>query len=156
MTGWALAGALVLSGLCAALAAWDLRRYLLPDALTLALGVAGLGFAALLEPEALPDRLIGAAAGYAVFDLIARAYRHFRGRDGLGAGDAKLMAAGGAWVGWQGLASVVLVGTMVALAMTLLTAKLAGRDLSASTRVPLGAYLSAGIWITWIMGPISF
>lgn len=155
MTGWALAAAAVLSGLCAALAAGDLRRYLLPDALTLALGVSGLIFAALIDRGGVPERLIGVVAGYAAFDLIARAYRYFRGREGLGAGDAKLMAAAGAWVGWQGLASVVLVGALVGLAVTLAAAKLRGRELSAVTRVPLGAYLSVGLWITWIMGPIS-
>lgn len=155
MTGWTAAAALVLTALCGALAVSDLRRYLLPDVLTLALGLAGLGFAAVLDSGGMADRLIGVAVGYAVFDLIARLYRHFRGREGLGAGDAKLMAAGGAWVGWQGLASVVLVGTMAALAVTLVVAKIRGGDLGGATRVPLGAYLSAGIWLTWIMGPLS-
>jgi len=155
MSAWAITAALVLSGLCLALAASDLRRYLLPDALTLALGVSGLGFAALLQRSAITDHMIGVIVGFAAFEIIARGYRLLRGRDGLGGGDAKLMAAAGAWVGWQGLTSVVLVGSMAALAATLLVEKLHGRDLSGTTRIPLGAYLSVGIWITWIIGPLS-
>lgn len=155
MSGATLAAAAVLSVLCGALAASDLRRYRLPDRLTLALGITGLGFAALLDRTAVPDRVIGAALGYAAFALIAAGYRHVRGRDGLGAGDAKLMAGGGAWVGWQGLPSVVLVGAVAALAATLVLAKLRRRDLAPTTRVPLGAYLAAGIWVTWALGPIS-
>lgn len=152
-TAWAAAA--VLTGLCVGLALSDLRRYRLPDALTATLGATGLGFAALIDMAALPDRLIGAVAGFAVFELIARLYRHFRGREGLGLGDSKLMAAAGAWVGWQGLASVVLVGSLVALAGTLVAVKLRDRALSARTRVPLGAYLALGLWVTWIFGPIG-
>lgn len=156
MSATALAATGVLSALCFALAVSDFRRYLLPDALTAALGLSGLAFAAAIDPASLPDRLIGAALGFAAFDLVARLYRHFRGREGLGMGDAKLMAAAGAWVGWQGLPSVVLVGSLIALAATLLAAKLRDRPLSATTRVPLGLYLSVGLWATWLFGPVGF
>jgi len=155
MTVPEIAAILVLTILSAALAASDFVRYRLPDILTLALGLSGLGFAALLNPQALPHRLIGVAAGFAAFEVIARAYVWLRGREGLGRGDAKLMAAAGAWVGWQQLASVVFAGSLVALAGTLLVAKLRSRDLSASTRVPLGAYLCIGLWVTWVFGPIA-
>lgn len=155
MTHAAFAAIAVLTGFCLALAVSDLRSYVLPDRLTFGLGVCGLGFAVILDPSGLPDRLIGAVAGFAVFEAVALLYRRFRGREGLGQGDSKLMAAAGTWVGWHGLPSVVLVGSLIALAGTLLTEKLYSRDISATTRIPLGAYLSIGLWTTWILGPIS-
>ena len=86
-----------------ALAATDLATFVLPDALTLPLAGAGL---VLAEREVLADCLVGAVAGWAAFQAIGCLYRHLRGRDGLGGGDAKLMTAAGAWVGWQGLPTV--------------------------------------------------
>ena len=67
---------------------------------------------------------IGAAAGFAVFWSIGAAYRRYRGRDGLGGGDAKLLAAAGAWVGWQGLPLVVLIGAGATPAAVVLVAAL--------------------------------
>lgn len=136
--------------------AWnDLRRYLLPNRLTASLVVLGLVFAGLTDLTGIGDHLIGVLAGFGSFEIIRRSYRHLRGRDGLGAGDAKLMAGAGAWVGWQGLPTVVLIGTLIALSMTLATAKLRGEDLTATARIPLGAYLTIGLWLTWIFGPIA-
>ena len=89
-------------------AAWiDLKRMILPDWITLPLIPAGLALAWVQE-QPLLDRVIGAVAGYAVFAGIAWIYRRWRGRDGLGLGDAKLLAAAGAWTGWPSLPSVVL------------------------------------------------
>jgi leader peptidase (prepilin peptidase)/N-methyltransferase len=65
------------------------------------------------------------------------------------------MAGAGAWVGWLGLPSVVLIGTLIALSATLAVTKLRGDSLSTSARVPLGAYLAAGLWLTWVFGPIA-
>lgn len=155
MTVAAALSALALTGFCLALAHSDWRRFRLPDRLTLALGGSGLLSSAVLDLSAIPDRLIGSVLGFASFDLIARLYRRVRRREGLGMGDAKLMAAAGTWVGWQGLGSVVFLGSLTALAGTLLIAKLRGRNLDATLRVPLGAYLCIGLWITWVLGPLT-
>jgi len=89
--------------------AWiDAEHLLLPDILTLPLILFGLGAAWYLRWPPLVDAAAGAAVGYLSFRLLALAYRWLRGRDGLGAGDAKLLAAGGAWLGWQALGDVVL------------------------------------------------
>jgi leader peptidase (prepilin peptidase)/N-methyltransferase len=136
--------------------AWnDLRHYLLPNALTASLAVLGLVFNGLLDMPAIGNHFIGILAGFGSFEVIRRSYRRLRGRDGLGAGDAKLMAGAGAWVGWMGLPSVVLIGTLIALSATLAVTKLRGDSLSTSARVPLGAYLAAGLWLTWVFGPIA-
>jgi len=75
----------------------DLRSWLLPDALTLPLIIAGLAAAFLFNPDQLTERALGAALGYASLMTIAALYRALRGREGLGGGDAKLLAASGAW-----------------------------------------------------------
>ena len=131
----------------AALALFDLRQGRLPDWLTLPLAAAGLLLA--WRGGALADSLLGAALGYALFEGLALAYRRLRGREGLGGGDAKLAAAAGAWVGWQGLPSVVLVAAAGALAVALVRRRLDG-----SESVRFGAYLAPAILLVWLLGPL--
>jgi leader peptidase (prepilin peptidase)/N-methyltransferase len=87
------------------------------------------------------------------FALIAWLYRRLRGREGLGLGDAKLLGAGGAWLGWQALPSVVALGAAIALALALAGAA-AGGKLSATTRIAFGPYLALAIWVVWLYGPL--
>lgn len=142
--GWALL----------ALAMIDWRHFLLPDGLVLPLVPAGLAVTVWLDPSALAGRLIGVVAGLAVLTAVARVYRWLRGRDGLGFGDAKLLGAAGAWVGWQGLPSVLLLGALLGLAGTLVLQ--AGRGpLGATTRISFGSYLCLGLWLVWLYGPIA-
>src|SRR5437762_119808 len=61
------------------------------------------------------DHAIGATAGFAALAVVAWLYRRLRNRDGLGLGDAKLSAAIGAWVAWQGLPTMLLWGSMLGL-----------------------------------------
>jgi len=133
------------------LGAIDRRIGLLPDMLTLPLVVAGL-LAGLFEPGApLADRAIGAAVGYLLFAGLAFAYRRLRGRDGLGLGDAKLLAAGGAWLGWQALPWVILVGAGAALVVTLIAAR---GEVSRHTAIAFGPWLAFGIWLMRLIGPL--
>src|SRR5262249_54072479 len=74
----------------------DLRRFLQPDALTLPLLVVGLVTAAVTDPGHLADHAAAALLGYLVMRIIAELYMRLRGREGLGQGDAKLLAAAGA------------------------------------------------------------
>jgi len=142
-----------------ALALIDLEHFLLPDVLTLPLAAGGLGVAWFLQPDALRDDAIGAVAGYALFAAVAWAYRRWRGREGLGGGDAKLLGALGAWVGASGLPSVVLLAALMALAAALAARALKGRGGFAGAlqaRVPFGPALAAAGWIVWLYGPLSF
>jgi leader peptidase (prepilin peptidase)/N-methyltransferase len=135
--------------------AWiDLRHMILSDVLTLPLVLAGLAFAWFLEPEAIVDHAAGAAAGWLLFWAISRVYRLLRGRDGLGEGDAKLMAAAGAWVTWMGLGPVMLVGAVTGLAVALVM-RLRGRDVSGATAIPFGPPLAFGIWVVWLYGNVA-
>jgi prepilin signal peptidase PulO-like enzyme (type II secretory pathway) len=94
------------------LALVDAEHGRLPDVLTLPLLALGLAAAALAPLPGLAsplDSALGAASGFLVFYLVARLYAAWRGRPGLGLGDAKLLAALGAWLGVAGLAPLILI-----------------------------------------------
>ncbi len=135
------------------LAAIDWRVQLLPDILTLPLCVAGLAASWAIAADWWPDHVIGAAAGFLSFALIALAYRAWRGREGLGLGDAKLMAALGAWVSWIGLPTVLLWGSVLGLAYAL-AQTMRGQRLALSDRIPFGSFLAVGGWLVWLYGPL--
>ncbi|WP_075182216.1 A24 family peptidase [Pantoea sp. 1.19] len=105
--------ALILTFFLLALSLIDARHQLLPDALTLPLLWLGLLFSAgfSLSPVTAGDAIIGAASGYVLFRLLAEGYRRLRGVDALGGGDAKLLAAAGAWLGWQPLPQLLLLAS---------------------------------------------
>ena len=151
-SGWILAASCVFGWWLLVLAIIDLRVFLLPDVLTFPLLAAGVAVSYALAPSALADHLIGAAAGFAVFAAIAFVYRRLRGHEGLGFGDAKLMAALGAWLAWQGLPSTLLFGAIAAL-IFVLTRSLAGRRIT--DPIPFGAFLALGGWIVWLYGPLA-
>ncbi len=136
----ALAAA-VFGWLLLALAALDITEFWLPDVLTLMLALAGLASWALGIGPALADRLIGAAAGFGALWLIGAGYKAWRGREGLGAGDPKLLGAIGLWLGWRLLPSVVLVAAMIGLGVFAFR-WLTGRAVSRVDPQPLGALLA--------------
>jgi leader peptidase (prepilin peptidase)/N-methyltransferase len=138
--GWALL----------ALAVLDVEHFWLPDTIVLPLGMAGLA-ASLAGPPALVDRLIGAAAGFAVLAAIAAVYRYRTGRTGLGGGDPKLLGAIGAWLGWTALPFVLLGAATLGLVLVA-GDRLRGREVTRHSRVPLGALLAAAAWALWLAG----
>ena len=144
--GWqGLAGALF-GWVLLTLALLDVEHFWLPDRLTLPLLLVGLIIAN--EPP-LIHRLIGAAAGYAVLALIALTYRAARGREGLGGGDPKLLAAIGAWLGWQALPFVLLAASLTGLGWAGIAA-LRGRAMSGQDRLPLGTLMAVAAWPIWL------
>ncbi len=154
VSGWLLWASCVLGWTLLALAVIDWRHQILPDQLTLPLVVFGLGVAYAVHAEGVAHHAIGAAAGFAAFAVIGWAYRRVRRREGLGLGDAKLLAGAGAWVSWTGLPGVVLTAAVMAL-MAAIAGALAGRALRSDTRLALGPYLALGTWLVWLYGPIS-
>lgn len=127
---------------------WEHQR--LPDVLTLPLVALGLVAAWWTEPWRLLDCAIGAVVGYLAFTLLARAYRAWRGRDGLGGGDAKLLAAAGAWVGWDRLDHVVLLGALLTIGAAVARARTVG--LPGGMAVPFGPGLAAGLMLVRLHG----
>lgn len=158
----ALASPTLMFAAASALLAWQLlmlavvdgENFWLPDVLTWPLVVTGLFAAWGLEPEALVGRGLGAAAGFASLWAIGWLYRRMRGRDGLGGGDPFLMAGAGAWVGWQGLASVMLWAGIAGLSLVL-SRRLTGKGVSGGDALPFGVFLAIGIWLTWLYGPLG-
>jgi len=153
VTGWPLWATCALGWTLLALAVLDQRHLVLPDELTLPLLVAGLIVAYLLNADAAIDHAIGAVAGFAALFVLATVYKRVRGREGLGLGDAKLLAAAGAWVSWTGLASVVLVASATAL-IVVLARTVFGRRVAADERIPFGPYLCLATWLVWLYGPL--
>lgn len=149
-------------GLVVALLGWwlllasliDLRTMELPDSLTLVLVLIGLAmawfdvwpFLGLAGLHQL-DALLGAIAGYAIFWIINRTYRSFRGREGLGLGDAKLLAAGGALCGGQWLPEIALVAALATLTAAMATGQLDDRFRA----LPFGPGLAFAIWAVFLI-----
>jgi len=152
-SGWILAASCVLGWTLLTLAAIDWRTGLLPDVLTLPLVAAGLGVAYAVDPAALLDHAIGAAAGFVAFAALAEIYRRLRGRDGLGLGDAKLLAASGAWLAWSALPTVVLYAAFIGLALVL-ARRGRGQALQATDKLAFGPALAAATWLVWLYGPL--
>ena len=127
--------------------AWiDIDHLLLPDILTLPLLAAGLAVTA-WEISDLPiDHAIAAAFAYLLFRTVDLAYARWRGRDGLGQGDAKLVAAGGAWLGLYALSWLIFIAAIFALA-AVGVAWLLGRHFNRASAIPFGAALALAIFI---------
>jgi leader peptidase (prepilin peptidase)/N-methyltransferase len=153
LSGWLLLVSCALGWILLTLAVIDQRHFLLPDVLTLPLIPAGLLVAWAIDPALVMGHLAGALAGFAAFAAIAFAYRRLRHREGLGLGDAKLLAAAGAWLGWQALPGLVVVAAVCALAVAL-ARTVAGDTLSAIMRIAFGSYLALAFWLVWLLGPL--
>lgn len=137
------------------LAVLDAEHFWLPDQITLPLAGAGLVCAFWLPHGPGPlAALLGCAIGFGFFWGLARVYRLLRGREGLGGGDARLLGAAGAWVGWIGLPSVLLWASLSGLSLVLARGLL-GRPIRSDDRIPFGIFLALGFWLTWLYGPLG-
>ncbi|MES2991561.1 MAG: A24 family peptidase [Pseudomonadota bacterium] len=126
-----------------ALAFIDLDTSFLPDDLTLPLMWAGIVSAAFgWIPVTLSASVAGAVVGYLSLWFVFHAYRLIRGKEGMGAGDFKLLAALGAWMGWQAIPSIILlssaVGAIVGIALIVF------RRHDREVPIPFGPYLAGG------------
>jgi len=145
-----LLSALCLAALLFSLSYIDLKHYRLPDKLTFPLIIAGLVQAYVIGLP-LQNHLIGAAVGYLAFVAIEKGFLKLRGYHGLGRGDAKLLAGGGAWCGWFGLPYIVLMASLAGLSL-LLAGMLTGRvkkQNAAQQAIPFGPFLAVAIFIVW-------
>lgn len=150
---WILALSLALGAWLLTLAVIDLVCFRLPDPFTLPLIVAGLAVSFVLPGAPIVDHLAGALIGYGVLAALAVGYRAWRGSDGIGMGDAKLLAAAGAWLGWRPLPSVILIACGLSFVWVAVTALRRGRT-AADQRIAFGAPLCAAMWIVWLHGPL--
>lgn len=132
------------------LIALDAEHHWLPDRLTLPLIPLGLAAAWAGFGPPLPERALGAAIGWAGLAALAWAYRALRGREGLGGGDPKLLAALGAWLGAATLPFILLGAGLAGLAAALLM-RARGQAITATSRLPLGALMALAAWPLWLI-----
>lgn len=147
-----------LAGIAAILFVWalialtgiDLDTQLLPDNITLPLLWLGLLFNLYGTFTGLPGAVIGAVGGYLVLWGVYWAFKLTTGKEGMGYGDFKLLAAIGAWLGWQMLPLVILLSSIVgaAVGITLIIAVKRGREIP----IPFGPYLAGGGLIALFWG----
>ncbi len=148
-------GVLLIAAL-SALSWIDIRSLRLPDIITLPLLACGLLYAG-TETGLIRESLIGAVAGYLFFFAVEKVFLHLRGKEGLGRGDAKLLAAGGAWCGWMGLPLIVLIASGSGLLVAIVYSLAARRQVE---MIPFGPFIAAGIaavwcWQTWARFAVS-
>jgi leader peptidase (prepilin peptidase) / N-methyltransferase len=151
---WQALAGIGLTGALIALSFIDIDEQLLPDSITLPLLWAGLLFNLAAGEHAfvsLPDAVWGAVAGYLSLWLIYHGFKLLTGREGMGYGDFKLLAALGAWLGWQMLPLIVLLSALVGAVIGIAMIVLLGRD--RQVPIPFGPYLAAAGWIALVWGP---
>lgn len=146
------------AGLAAALFSWtllalcmiDIDHQLLPDQITLPLLWLGLLLNSAGMFVSLSDAVFGAVAGYLSLWTVFHVFKLLTGKEGMGFGDFKLLAALGAWMGWQMLPLVILLSSLVGAVVGAIL--LAAQNKSRQTAIPFGPYLAAAGWIAFYWG----
>ncbi|RJL18977.1 prepilin peptidase [Pectobacterium polaris] len=153
LPGMALWGALILLSFLLVLTVIDIKTLLLPDVLTLSLLWMGLLFNLSDTFVSLNDAVVGAMAGYLSLWLLYWVFKYATGKEALGYGDFKLLAALGAWLGWQALPNLVLVAALSGVVVTFVWRGLRKED----TAKPLafGPWLAMGGVFSVIMNGLN-
>jgi leader peptidase (prepilin peptidase)/N-methyltransferase len=156
LVGTGLDGVLgaLLAATVIAIALVDAKRYIIPNELTAAVLVLALLRAGLI-PSEIEDHPVAAALLRAVittvlFFLLSISYRYFRGREGFGLGDVKLLGAAAAWLDWPAFLIAVEGAVLAALAAYLLRQWLYGRPVKGTAILPFGTFLAPFIWGGWL------
>ena len=147
-----------LAGLLIWISLVDCLRFEIPDLASLALTLFAAGWLYSIDPDrmVLADHLAGAIIWPMLFFLTARLYRHQRGFEGLGLGDAKLMVGLGLLCGFQGAVLIVLIASLSAAGVLFVVTlcQTAGRKPPASniwmTGISFGPFLCAAAWYVWL------
>ncbi len=129
-----------------ALGCIDMETHLLPDEITIPLLWVGVLTALVFGHVSPADSIIGAVVGYTALWIVYWAFRLLTGREGMGHGDFKLLAALGAWLGWQALPAVVLLASIAGLLYAAVA--LIRRAIKRDQPIPFGPFLAASGWVT--------
>lgn len=146
----ALPGAVLFTWALIALTMIDVDHQLLPDNITLPLLWVGLLFNLFGTYVSLSEAVIGAMAGYLSLWSVYQVFKLLTGKEGMGYGDFKLLAALGAWLGWQALPLVILLSSLVGAVIGISIMVLKGRD--RDVPMPFGPYLAVAGWIALLWG----
>jgi len=148
--GWQGFGAMVFTGFLISMSGIDLRTQLLPDQLTLPLMWLGLIASADNLYFGVKPALLGAVAGYLSLWSVWWVFKQLTGKEGMGHGDFKLLAAIGAWVGLKGILPTILLSSLVGAIIGSIWLAAKGRD--KATPIPFGPYLAIAGWIVFFWG----
>ena len=131
-----------------ALGCIDMETQLLPDEITIPLLWGGVLTALVFGHVSPADSIVGAVVGYTALWIVYWAFKLLTGREGMGHGDFKLLAALGAWLGWQALPAVVLLASIAGLLYAVVA--LARRAIKRDQPIPFGPFLAASGWVTLV------
>lgn len=128
----------------------DYQHFWLPDHLVLLLAIAGF----LVGPMLVPDvdrvaRVAGLLTGFLSLEIVRQVYKQYRQHDGMGAGDPKLFAALGIWLGWQALPIILLSGSAIGL-LSVLALHLRAKH--HRTAFPFGSFLGVAAYVAVVIG----
>jgi len=147
---WQAAAALVATGFFIAMSGIDIRTTLLPDSLTLPLLWFGLLISLVPVFVAPEQAILGAAVGYLSLWSVYWLFKLVTGKEGMGFGDFKLLAAIGALCGWKAIFPVVLMSSVIGAIVGSVLLMVQGRD--RATPIPFGPYLAAAGWVQLLYG----
>jgi leader peptidase (prepilin peptidase)/N-methyltransferase len=128
----------------------DIENQFIPDILTMPLLWIGLILTAFETFITSNDAILGAIIGYIFLWIAGYLFRLFRKKEGIGLGDCKLLAATGAWVGWQLLPIVILSSSIFGLIVG--ASILLYKKLSHNTHIPFAPFIAIAAWIAVIWG----
>ena len=148
--GWQLVAALPFTWTLIAASGIDVRTQLLPDQLTLPLLWLGLLIALVPLFVASPAAIVGAAVGYLSLWSVFWLFKLATGKEGMGYGDFKLLAALGAWMGAMSLLPIILLSSLIGAIVGGAALALQGRD--RSTPIPFGPFIAAAGWSWFVFG----
>jgi leader peptidase (prepilin peptidase)/N-methyltransferase len=148
--GWETAAALIFTWALIALAGIDFETRLLPDSITVSLLWLGLLVNMGEIFTDLQSSVLGAVFGYLSLWGVYHLFKLLTGKEGMGYGDFKLLAALGAWGGWQLLPLIVLLASVVGAVVGLALIVIKGRD--QNVPIPFGPYLAVAGWIALLWG----
>ncbi|MEJ2172932.1 MAG: prepilin peptidase [Woeseiaceae bacterium] len=155
--GWEAAMAVTMTFALISVSMIDFDHQIIPDTIVMPLLWIGLSMS-LFHPldgaETLfiapQDAIIGAIAGYLSLWTVYQLFKLITGKEGMGYGDFKLLAALGAWLGWQALPTIILMSAVVGAAVGIALIVFRGRD--RQLPIPFGPYLAAAGWIAMLYG----
>lgn len=142
---WQSLLAFVFTAMLIAMSMIDFDTQLLPDKLTLPLLWLGLIANSFGLFTSLQDAVWGAVAGYLALWTVYHLFKILTGKEGMGYGDFKLLAALGAWMGWQALPMIILLSSLVGAIIGISLILFRGRD--RQIPIPFGPYLAIAGWI---------
>ncbi len=147
---WTLIAALIFTWYLVVITFIDIDHLILPDSLSFTLLWMGLLFSCFNLFTDTQDAILGAIIGYSSFWIIAKLFYLVSKKEGMGYGDFKLLAAVGAWLGWQLLPLVILTSSI--LSVIIGSCVLIYKRKSRNTPIPFGPFIAIAAWIALIWG----